>query len=106
MNLYFAHVHDTKLNQGVSLESQLLGQIYSHVCSKTCPFKYVIMFTPVIPRQRTRSATTNAEREKTAVKRVGEYFAQISAKRLSVFTNTIHLLNGKCLLRISAKCWF
>jgi len=42
--------------------------------------------TPIIQRQRTRSATTNAGRVKTAVTRVGEYFAQISAKRLSVFT--------------------
>jgi len=41
--------------------------------------------TPVILRQRTRSATTNAERVKTAITRVGEYFAHISAKQPSVF---------------------
>jgi len=42
-----------------------------------------IIFTPFIPRQRTRNATTNAERGKTVVTRVGKYFAQISAERLS-----------------------
>jgi len=33
--------------------------------------------TPVILSQRTLSATTNTERGKTSVKRVGEYFVQI-----------------------------
>jgi len=66
----------------------------------------VRLITPVIPRQRTRSATTNTERGKTAVTKVGEYFAQVSAKRISVFTNTMHLLKGVCVLRISAKSWF
>jgi len=37
----------------------------------------VVMYTPVISRQRTRSATTNAERGKTVVTRVGEYLVQI-----------------------------
>jgi len=48
--------------------------------------------TPVIPRQRTRSATTYAERRKTAVTTASEYFVHISAKRTSVVKNQIHVL--------------
>jgi len=65
-----------------------------------------IYHTPVIPIQRMRNATTDAERSKTVVTTESKYFVQIWAKRKLVFKNRMHVLKGKLLSRISAKSWF
>jgi len=93
LNIITKHI---RWSDYIHLYWRCMRQVSSSVHSR------VTIYTPVIPRLPTRSATTNAERGKSMVTTVCKYFIQISAKSLSLIYNQIQ---GKCLPHISAKYW-